>query len=201
MLRRTRTTKKLAKRIDLQYFANPHPFRRWRFWLSVAVPVIALGWFVTQRAQGGQKVYSSGQLSHAHAVFTQQCTFCHVAQAGAFTTRVTDKACLACHDAPTHHANQAFTPTCTTCHVEHKGAMRLQETADAACTQCHAKLGYARWSTALRYHHHQLRKQPSGICGSAHGQGRSGRSQAQPSRSLATEPDGTEQHASAADLQ
>ena len=63
MLRRTRTTKKLAKRIDLQYFARPHPFRRWRFWLSVAVPVIALGWFVTQRAQGGQKVYSSGPLA------------------------------------------------------------------------------------------------------------------------------------------
>ena len=60
MLRRSRTTKKLAKRIDLQYFTRPHVFRRWRFWLSVAVPVIALGWFVTQRAQGGQKVYSSG---------------------------------------------------------------------------------------------------------------------------------------------
>ena len=104
MLRRTRTTKKLAKRIDLQYFARPHPFRRWRFWLSVAVPVIALGWFITQRAQGGQKVYSSGQLSHAHAVFTEQCTLCHDAQAGLFTAHVTDRACLTCHDAPLHHA-------------------------------------------------------------------------------------------------
>ncbi len=140
MLRRTRTTKKLAKRIDLQYFAHPHPFRRWRFWLSVAIPLIALGWFITQRAQGGQKVYSSGQLSHAHAVFTQQCTLCHVSQAGAFSARVTDKACLACHDAPPHHANQTFTPECATCHVEHKGAMRLQATADAACTRCHADL-------------------------------------------------------------
>jgi hypothetical protein len=140
MLRRTRTTKKLAKRIDLQYFAHPHPFRRWRFWLSVAIPVIALGWFITQRAQGGQKVYSSGQLSHAHAVFTQQCTLCHVTQAGAFTAVVTEKACLACHDAPLHHANQTFTPECVACHVEHKGAMRLQDTADAACTQCHAEL-------------------------------------------------------------
>ncbi len=139
-MRRTRTTKKLAKRIDLQYFARPHPFRRWRFWLSVAVPLIALGWFVTQRAQGGQKVYLSGQLSHAHAVFTQQCTLCHVTQAGEFTARVADKACLACHDAPVHHANQTFTPECATCHVEHKGAMMLRATADAACTQCHAEL-------------------------------------------------------------
>lgn len=140
MLRRTRTTKKLAKRIDLQYFARPHPFRRWRLWLSVAVPVVALGWFVALRAQGGQKVYSSGPLSHAHAVFSQQCALCHVAEAGAFTAHVTDKACLACHDAPSHQANQTFIPACSSCHVEHKGSMLLQATADAVCTQCHANL-------------------------------------------------------------
>ena len=34
-----RTTKKRAQRIDLNYFKRPHPFRRWRFWLSVAVPL------------------------------------------------------------------------------------------------------------------------------------------------------------------
>jgi len=140
MLRRTRTTKKLAKRIDLQYFARPHPFRRWRFWLSVAIPGVALTWFLAQRAQGGQKVYSSGQLSRSHAVFTQQCALCHVTQAGAFTASVTDRACLVCHDAPAHHANQTFTPECATCHVEHKGATLLQATADRACTQCHADL-------------------------------------------------------------
>jgi hypothetical protein len=153
MLRRTRTTKKLAKRIDLQYFARPHPFRRWRFWLSVAVPIIALGWFITQRAQGGQKVYSSGQLSRDHAVFTQQCALCHVAQAGAFTASVTDKACLACHDAPIHQANQTFTPECSTCHVEHRGSMLLHATADAACTQCHGDLrtrdGQPHYATAI----------------------------------------------------
>lgn len=140
MLRRTRTTKTLAKRIDLQYFAQPHPFRRWRFWLSLTIPLIAIGWFITQRAQGGQKVYSSGPLSHAHAVFTQQCTLCHVTQAGVFTAQVTDKACLTCHDAPLHHPNQTFTPECATCHVEHKGAMFLHATADKTCTQCHANL-------------------------------------------------------------
>ena len=140
MLRRTRTTKKLAKRIDLQYFARPHPFRRYRFWLSVAVPILALTWFLAQRAQGGQKVYSSGPLSHAHAVFTQQCILCHTTQAGVFSARVTGKACLTCHDAPQHHANQTFTPECSTCHVEHKGARLLQATSDAACTQCHADL-------------------------------------------------------------
>src|ERR1700687_1692393 len=140
MLRRTRTTKKLAKRIDLPYFAPPHPFRRWRFWLSLAIPLLALGWFITQRAQGGQKVYSSGPLSRAHAVFTQQCALCHVTQAGSFSADVTDKACLTCHDAPPHQDNQTFTPECSSCHVEHKGSMRLQSTTDQACTQCHANL-------------------------------------------------------------
>lgn len=140
MLRRSRTTKKLAKRIDLQYFARPHAFRSWRFWLSVLVPVIALGWFVTQRAQGGQKVYSSGPLAAPHAVFTQQCGLCHLARTAAFTQPVTDQACLACHDAPAHHASQTFTPQCSSCHVEHKGATSLLATSDSSCSQCHADL-------------------------------------------------------------
>ena len=65
MLRRTRTTKALAGRINLEYFARPHPFRRWRLMLSIAVPAIALVWFLSQRAQGGQRAYSSGPLSYA----------------------------------------------------------------------------------------------------------------------------------------
>jgi hypothetical protein len=140
MLRRTRTTKKLARRIDLQYFRRPHAFRRWRFWLSVAVPVLALGWLLTQRAQGGQRVYSSGQLSPSHAVFTQQCGLCHVTRAGAFFKAVSDQACLTCHDGPVHHSSQIFSPTCSACHVEHKGVQRLSATSDAGCIQCHSHL-------------------------------------------------------------
>lgn len=140
MLRRTRTTKTLARRIDLQYFTRPHGLRRWRFWLSVTVPVLALGWLVTQRAQGGQKAYSSGPLAKSHAVFTQQCSLCHVTRAGAFFKNVQDEACLTCHDAPVHHANQTFTPACSSCHLEHRGSVRLAATSAASCTQCHAKL-------------------------------------------------------------
>lgn len=140
MLRRTRTTKKLARRIDLQYFTRSHPFRRWRFWLSVAVPVLALGWLLAQRAQGGQKVYSSGPLAQSHAVFTQQCNLCHVSRAGVFTKAVRDEACLTCHDAPAHQARQVFTPSCSSCHLEHKGSLRLAATSDNSCTQCHAQL-------------------------------------------------------------
>lgn len=140
MLRRIRTTKKLARRIDLQYFKRPHSLRRWRFWLSVAVPVVALGWLLTQRAQGGQKAYSSGPLSTSHAVFSQQCSLCHVTRAGAFFKEVSDEACLTCHDGPVHHSNQTFTPSCSSCHVEHNGSTRLAATSTGSCTQCHAAL-------------------------------------------------------------
>ncbi len=140
MLRRIRTTKKLARRIDLQYFKRAHPLRRWRFWLSLAVPIVALGWLLAQRTQAGQKAYSSGPLSASHAVFTQQCSLCHVTRAGAFFKEVSDDACLACHDAPAHHANQAFIPTCSSCHIEHKGSVHLASTSTASCTQCHENL-------------------------------------------------------------
>ena len=139
-MRRIRTTKTLAKRIDLQYFSRPHPFRRWRLWLSLAIPILALGWFAAQRATG-QKVYSSGPLSFSHAVLSKRCEVCHVTQAGAFRNEVTDVACLKCHDAPAHHPERAmFTPTCGSCHLEHKGSLRLAGTADASCTQCHDDL-------------------------------------------------------------
>jgi hypothetical protein len=141
MLRRNRTTKALATRVDMNYFARPHWLRSWRVWLSVAVPLVALGWFFTQRAQGGQKMYPSGPLSASHAAFTKQCSLCHLQQTGGgYFLTVEDKACLTCHDAPVHHANQMFTPSCTSCHIEHKGALRLRATATASCTECHSDL-------------------------------------------------------------
>src|SRR5678815_3940149 len=154
MLRQNRSTKALAKRIDMNYFARPHWLRSWRFWLSVAVPLVALGWFFTQRAQGGQKIYSSGPLSASHAAFTKQCSLCHLQQAGGgYFRNVQEKACLSCHDAPVHHANQTFTPSCTSCHIEHQGALRLSATATASCTQCHADLrtkdGASRFDSSI----------------------------------------------------
>ena len=140
MPRRVRTTKTLAKRMDLQYFSRPHPFRSWRLWLSVLIPVAAVLWFASQRA-AGQKVYSSGPLSASHAVFGKRCEVCHVTRNGAFRKEVSDTACLSCHDAPAHHPNKvAFTPACGSCHVEHKGALRLAHTMDSSCAQCHTDL-------------------------------------------------------------
>jgi hypothetical protein len=139
-LPRTRTTKKLAQRIDLDYFKRTSPLRRRRLWLSIAAPVLAvfcIAWF---GLRGDRRVYSAGNLSSAHAVLTKQCSVCHVSTLGFYDKKVIDQKCLACHDGSVHHANQAFTPTCATCHADHRGAIKLASTTDANCTQCHANL-------------------------------------------------------------
>jgi hypothetical protein len=136
---RIRTAKSVAKRIDLQYFARLHPFRRWKLWLSIGLPVLALGWILAVNAVGHQNVYSPGPVSEAHAVFGDRCGLCHLST-GSFRAPVVDAACQACHQAPAHNQRQTFTPACSSCHVEHRGTIRLAATADNACAQCHADL-------------------------------------------------------------
>src|SRR5579863_5647619 len=136
---RVRTTKFLAKRIDLQYFTRRDAFRRLRLWLSIGLPAVAIGWIVFARVSHYQNIYSKGPLSSAHSILTNNCQLCHF-QNASFRAPVPDKACLGCHDAPVHSQRQTFTPKCSSCHVEHVGHMRLAETSDAACTQCHANL-------------------------------------------------------------
>lgn len=146
------TTKIRAKRIELQYFKRLHAFRRWKLILSIAAPLVATAWLIAYAARGDQRIYTSGPLSIAHAMFWTQCSDCHrppegggAAPSGApargFFLRVSDQACLACHDGPIHHEAQAFDPTCASCHVEHKGHVALSALGDAQCTQCHADLG------------------------------------------------------------
>lgn len=135
-----RLTKRRAQRIDLNYFKRPHPFRRWRFWLSVAVPLAALAWIVWHAVRGNQRVYSAGQMSADHAFLAAKCDACHFQLAGFFSKKTSDSACLACHDGPIHHADQVFTPHCSSCHEEHRGLQQLAKTSNAACTQCHADL-------------------------------------------------------------
>jgi hypothetical protein len=139
-LPRTRTTKKLAQRIDLDYFKRPSPLRRWRFLLSIAAPVLAVACIAWFAIRSDRRVYSAGNLSSAHAVLTRQCSSCHLSTMGFYTAKVIDQKCIACHDGPVHHATQAFTPTCASCHADHRGAIRLAATSDANCTQCHANL-------------------------------------------------------------
>src|SRR5215470_15248499 len=100
---RTRTTKAVAQRIDLNYFKKPTPFKSARLWLAIVAPAIALVWIGWHRLGRDDRVYSSGPLSSAHAVLEKQCAACHVRQAGGFSASAADSACLACHDGPPHH--------------------------------------------------------------------------------------------------
>ena len=137
---RTRTTKKLAQRIDLNYFKRQHPLRHWRFLLSVACPALSLVWLAWYGIRSDRRVYSAGRLSSAHAVLTKQCAACHVTQAGFFSEKVADQKCQSCHNGSIHHATQVFTPACASCHTDHRGSIRLAATNDSSCTQCHANL-------------------------------------------------------------
>lgn len=140
MPRRPRTAKKLAQRIELFYFERPAPLRRWRFILSVALPVLALLWLAVARVSGSRTAYSMGPVSKPHALFAQNCAACHAADTVSFRHPVTDQSCLACHDGPIHQAAQVFTPSCSSCHVEHLGRTQLVAVRDDSCTQCHANL-------------------------------------------------------------
>src|SRR5262249_41876923 len=147
MAERSYTAKTRAKRIVLDYFKRPHPFRRAKLVLSIAVPAVAAGVIVAYAVSGDHRIYNSGPVATAHAMFGASCANCHGAAAKdgakpgvAFFQPVSDKACIVCHDGPVHHERQAVTPTCASCHFEHKGRARLVELTDAQCIQCHERL-------------------------------------------------------------
>jgi len=139
-LARTRTTKKLAQRIDLNYFKRPTRLKRAKVWLSLLLPLIALIWIGWHFATRDSRVYSSGRLSEPHAVFETQCAACHVQQADSFSAKAKDSACLACHDGPIHHSSPESSPACATCHVEHRGRISLSAPSNQACARCHRDL-------------------------------------------------------------
>ncbi len=139
---RKRTSKGLAQRIaDLDYFKKPAPLRRWKFWLSLAVPAVAVLWIGVTGVRGEERIYTAGPMSRGHAFIGKRCEVCHVPVAGdLFRRHVPDNTCLACHFASVHHADQAFTPTCASCHTEHRASRILTDVGDQHCTQCHADL-------------------------------------------------------------
>lgn len=139
MAGRTRTTKKLAQRIDLNYFKRVYPIPRWRRILSVAAAGLGLAWLGWASLTGKQGAFNAGPLARGHLILTNNCSSCHI-PVGGFGTKVTGTACQACHDAPMHQAKQIFTPACTSCHIEHQGAFRLAATSEASCTLCHGSL-------------------------------------------------------------
>jgi hypothetical protein len=149
---RTRATKKLAQRIDLNYFKRPTPLKRAKLWLSLLLPLLSLLWIAWRGFSGDHRVYSSGRLSQAHAVLERECAACHVQQAGAFSAMASDSACLDCHDGPAHHSSQTPAPNCATCHTEHRGRINLNAVPDQACAQCHSDLKQSISTTHYAYH-------------------------------------------------
>lgn len=143
---RTRTTKKLAQRIDLNYFKRPTATKRAKFWLGVGSPALALVWIAWHGLARDSRVYSSGTMSEAHAVLEKECVACHVKTAGTFSAKATDSACLSCHDGPMHHTTNVRSlgtpglPRCAECHVEHRGRVNLRATSDDNCRRCHGDL-------------------------------------------------------------
>lgn len=154
MQRRVRTTKKLAQRVDMNYFKYPHPFRRWKTWLAIGLPLIAVVWIGWAAFANEKEMYSSGAVSVSHQVFGQQCAACHEVQEDTFRKHVTDLGCKTCHDGPPHEmpdqkthrarvavrGNEPVKIECGTCHVEHNAAVRLAAVDDKNCIECHGNL-------------------------------------------------------------
>jgi hypothetical protein len=137
---RTRTTKKLAQRIDLNYFKRSTPLKRARLWLSVLVPLVAVLWISWHAVHKDARVYSSGRMSAPHAVLEKECASCHVQKASVFSAKADNQACLACHDGPMHHATQTAAPDCAACHTEHRGRINIAAVSQKSCAECHANL-------------------------------------------------------------
>lgn len=146
---RTRTTKTVAQRIDLNYFKRPTPFKRARLALVILVPLLAIGWIAWRGLSRDSSVYSSGRMSEPHAVLDKQCAACHVQKPREFSARAADLACLSCHDGPMHHENQvrADVPNCATCHMEHRGRVNIVAGSNISCSECHSHLKVSAGNT------------------------------------------------------
>src|SRR5580698_8710961 len=141
MAGRTRTTKKLAQRIDRAYFKKTFAIPYWRRVLSLVLTVVGLLWLGWSLSSGKQ-AFNAGPLANAHKVVGNNCQSCH-AQEAAWGTKVGEKACMTCHNAPDHQSvvqSVKEKPDCASCHVEHQNSFKLAATTDSSCTTCHSNL-------------------------------------------------------------
>lgn len=149
---RSRTTKTIAKRIDLTYFKRRHPMRSWRSALTWLAGVAALLWFVfaSVRFSGGKltsadQIHSPGPVTSAHALFESDCSACHApASGGSFLLSVRDESCLKCHDGAIHHRNQKLAAEASLVSRD-SATLALREPShpgearSAACATCHVE--------------------------------------------------------------
>src|SRR5262245_50711476 len=136
-------------------------------------------------ALGDQRLYTSGPVVAAHRMFNLDCERCHVDRPkpppgaaartaagapvipvstsphpGGFFRRVSDGACLSCHDAPVHHDTEVLSLECAECHLEHKVENTLARMSDRHCTLCHADLKTKSGTTAFERQIVSLAKHP-----------------------------------------
>jgi hypothetical protein len=149
---RNRTTKKLAQRIDLNYFKRPTPLKRAKLWLSLLLPLLAIVWISWYAFHKDARVYSSGRMSEPHAILEKECASCHVQKASVFSAKPDSQACLSCHDGPIHHTSQITTPDCASCHTEHRGRINIAAVSEKACAECHSDLHTAGRPTRYSLH-------------------------------------------------
>ena len=72
MAGRTRTTKKLAQRIDLNYFKRAYPIPRWKRILSIAAVGLGVAWLGWAGLTGKQSAFNAGPLAQGHTIPDQQ---------------------------------------------------------------------------------------------------------------------------------
>ena len=159
----------LSERFDLRYIRKRHFPDTWTGRLSL-IAVLVVGAFVAYAAvSGDERAFSSGPLTHAHAMFADDCAQCHQpdpARAG-YWLPAQDSACLRCHVAPLHNPHQSLfrgegmllssragpmemSGDCAACHVEHRGPeVNLRHVADQLCINCHKDIArFGRMTTA-----------------------------------------------------
>src|SRR5688572_29930970 len=74
------TQKQIAAKYkgDLTYYKKTHPFRRLRFWVSVAFFVGGIVWAVGFSKLGGTpQFFNTGPISQKHDQFRNKCEACH----------------------------------------------------------------------------------------------------------------------------
>src|SRR5581483_11172194 len=170
----SRTQKQVARRINIFYFRSNGGIRNMRRALIALCTLAAIAWIgiAAARSQGKKSslldpitltaLHNPGHLARPHARFENDCGQCHTGdrdKGGHYLLKVTDDACLTCHDGAIHRDNQkkaskpgevsrdamvlaisdehhpggARSAGCVDCHTEHRGDQALLGNADNNC--------------------------------------------------------------------
>ena len=104
-------------------------------------------------ASGMVALWNVGTMSHAHAGFAADCSFCHQT---AFVP-VRSDACLGCHRDIGQHADPRRAPAadlrsqrCENCHHEHKGPAMATRDSQADCVACHGAIARIAPGTSIQ---------------------------------------------------